>query len=340
MNHRLQYLPGALLLVLGATPLIASIAIPHTFQSGETAVATEVNENFEALHDALNDALARIDDLETDLTVAQNDLAAVQGNNALDLHDYVEVIADPNFQNEYTVRFSGVNVQIVNGLEETETVNGLGNLIVGYNEARQSGVWVCSDGRYDNDTDCTSADETWAQNHKSGSHNIVGGLGSAYSGAGGLVVGLHNVINRHFATVSGGETNIASGLNSSVSGGWNNTASGEYSSVSGGRSNTASGGYSSASGGLDNTASGVYSSVSGGLINTASGGYSSVSGGLSNTASGGLSSVSGGESNTALGGYSSVSGGDTNTASHSFSSILGGDTQTTTASHETVPAIN
>src|SRR5258705_97292 len=33
-----------------------------------------------------------------------------------------------------TIRFSGVNVQIVNGLGATETVNGVGNLIVGYNE--------------------------------------------------------------------------------------------------------------------------------------------------------------------------------------------------------------
>jgi hypothetical protein len=33
-----------------------------------------------------------------------------------------------------TVQFSGVNVQVVNGLGKTETTNGAGNLVVGYDE--------------------------------------------------------------------------------------------------------------------------------------------------------------------------------------------------------------
>ena len=33
-----------------------------------------------------------------------------------------------------TIRLTGVNVQVVNGLDDTTATNGLGNLIVGYHE--------------------------------------------------------------------------------------------------------------------------------------------------------------------------------------------------------------
>ncbi|WP_019627976.1 hypothetical protein [Thioalkalivibrio sp. AKL10] len=262
MKRKLQYLPGALLLALGATPIVASVSIPHTFESGETAVAAEVNANFEALRQQFAEARSQIEAMQK-------------------LHEHVEVIADPNYPNEHTVRFSGVNVQIVNGLEETESTNGLGNLIVGYNEPRggSTATEVCSLGQYDNSTNCTSNGGAWDQNHKSGSHNIVGGTGNAYSAAGGLVVGLRNTINREYATVTGGWQNTASGAASSVAGGLLNIASESRSHVSGGQSNTASGLYSTVSGGMLNTASRTWSSVSGGHTNTAEHNYSSILGG-------------------------------------------------------------
>ncbi len=82
-----------------------------------------------------------------------------------------------------TIRFTGVNVQIVNGLEATngfpedpnsvnpvQTVtNGVGNLIVGYQELRG------------------------ARDDRTGSHNIVAGAGHNYSSFGGLVVGEENL---------------------------------------------------------------------------------------------------------------------------------------------------
>lgn len=245
MKPKAQYIPGALLLALGATPLIAGVTIPHTFQSGETAVAEEVNENFEALRN-------RIEELENEL------------DNVLELNEHVEVInvhpTDPNAQ---TVRFSGVDVQIVNGEGETATVNGVGNLIVGYNEERSGYLVarVCSDGRYDNETECTSNGGTWAHNHKSGSHNIVGGSGNAYSSYGGLVVGLQNTINRAYASISAGQRNVASGEVSSVSGGHSNTAEGPASSISGGGDNTTEGWGNSILGGEDQTASDEYETI-------------------------------------------------------------------------------
>lgn len=136
-----------------------------------------------------------------------------------------------------------------------ESITGLGNFIVGYNERRRGVV------------------------DRSGSHNLVVGRGHNYTSFGGLVAGAFNEINGAFASVSGGSRNIASGNRSSVSGGDLNDAIGYSSSVSGGLSNEAIGSTSSVSGGLGSDATGVNSSVSGGLRNLAAGEFSSVSGG-------------------------------------------------------------
>jgi hypothetical protein len=180
---------------------------------------------------------------------------------------------------------TGANLHLVNGLGATATQNGLGNLILGYNEIRGAG------------------------DDRSGSHVLVIGSENNYSRAGSIVAGLHNEASGDFASVVGGQYNTASGLYSSVLGGFQNTASGLYASTSGGFENSASGGSASISGGLGNVASGAFSSVSGGAGNTASGFESGVSGGTSNLASGGDASVSGGSTNTASGDSSSISGG-------------------------------
>ncbi len=325
-RKKLQYVPGAVLLTLGSIPLLAQVSVPNLFQAGETAVAEEVNANFQALETALNDALQRIDELES------SDVAA--------LEEHVEVIADPNNPNEYTVLFSGVNVQIVNGHGDTESINGLGNLIVGYNEERTLGSSVCSDGQYGNEMDCLSNGGVWGQSFKSGSHNIIAGSQNAYSSYGGLVAGSRNVINGTYASVSGGSRNIASGDESSVSGGRGNRATAEQSSISGGWQNEASGSQSAISGGRSNTATEIGSSVSGGWNNAASGWYSSVSGGRYNETPGQGSSISGGENNVASDLNSSVSGGQHNEASGRYSSILGGNDGAASFTNQTIPAID
>jgi hypothetical protein len=184
---------------------------------------------------------------------------------------------------------TGANLHIVSGSGATDgTTNGLGNLIVGYNELRTDGVL----------------------SNKNGSHNVVLGKGLNYSSFGGLVVGLRNALNGAYASVTGGFVNTASGFSSSVSGGKGNMASLDYSSVSGGTENTASGDGSSVSGGTLNHAIGQDSSVSGGSANGALGEGGSVSGGRTNLASGNFSSVTGGFVNNALGSFSSISGGN------------------------------
>ncbi len=182
--------------------------------------------------------------------------------------------------------FEAVNVMVVNGTGSTGgATNGVGNLIVGYDE-------------FDGEPD----------DNKSGSHNLVVGDQHNYSSFGGLVAGRQNSVLAAGATVSGGQNNTASGHTSSVSGGARNTASGDWSSVSGGADDVASGIVASVSGGQNNTASGFVSSVSGGNSNAASGSWSSVSGGSANTAGGESSSVSGGGARVAAGVFDWVAG--------------------------------
>ena len=143
-------------------------------------------------------------------------------------------------------RFSGTNLQIVSGSGATNgAINGLGNLIIGYNALR-------------------GVPSSIASNDRTGSHNLVMGDLNNYSSYGGIVAGYANSITNIYASVIGGYLNIASGDSSTVSGGFENIASGIASSVSGGGINTASGPAASVSGGLINTSAHYYTSVSGG----------------------------------------------------------------------------
>ncbi len=183
------------------------------------------------------------------------------------------------------ITLSGANFHIVSGSGTTDgAVNGLGNLIVGYNELRGE------------------------EDDRTGSHNIVVGMENNYSSFGGLVAGRMNTISADYASVGGGWGNVASAFYSNVSGGFDNEASGIFSSLLGGTLNNAAGSYSSVSGGEGNEASGFIASVTGGRSNTASANYSSVSGGWNNVASGESSSVSGGTDNEASGSNDTVVG--------------------------------
>jgi hypothetical protein len=206
---------------------------------------------------------------------------------------------------------TGVNLRIRSGSGATDgTINGKGNLIIGY-------------------------DEDTGDDDKTGSHNLVIGGEHSYSSYGGLVAGWNNIISGTSASVTGGSENTASGNWASVTAGENNVASGSWSSVTGGgdsdaaSGNEASSGYAWVGGGQSNTADGIKTSVSGGQGNSASGTLASVSGGYSNFATGALSAVSGGYGNTASSNYASVSGGKANTASGDYSAVSGGQGCTT-----------
>lgn|GEM_PF-2973040 len=77
------------------------------------------------------------------------------------------------------VYFKGVNVYVQNGAGSTDTTNGAGNLVVGYNEVPNTVS-------------------------RGGSHNLVLGTQNNYSSYGGLVAGGQNSISAQYATVVGG----------------------------------------------------------------------------------------------------------------------------------------
>jgi hypothetical protein len=134
------------------------------------------------------------------------------------------------------VQFTGANVQVLSGAGATDApVNGLGNLIVGYN--------------------------TSPGNPQTGSHNLVVGNYHSYTSFGGVVFGEADAITGPASSVTGGSDNTAAGEETSISGGTGNTASNEYAWIGGGFDNQAAGYASSVSGGGGSRASGYYASV-------------------------------------------------------------------------------
>jgi hypothetical protein len=90
----------------------------------------------------------------------------------------------------------GANLHIRSGSGATDgAVNGLGNLIIGYNELRGTG------------------------DDRSGSHNLIVGREHNYSSYGGLVAGLRNATSAAFASVTGGRDNVSGGAHATVGGG-------------------------------------------------------------------------------------------------------------------------
>jgi hypothetical protein len=134
-----------------------------------------------------------------------------------------------------TIQFSGVNVQVVNGEGKTESLNGEGNLVVGYDE---------STGRT-----------------QTGSHNLILGEEQAFSSFGGLLAGYGNTISGREASVVGGALNTATGFYTSITGGMHNTARVEAASVQGGSTNLAEGRFASIFGGKELTAKTEYEAI-------------------------------------------------------------------------------
>jgi hypothetical protein len=190
----------------------------------------------------------------------------------------LEYVLEHVSRNGDTIVVTGANLQVVSGSGATDVdPNGLGNIIIGYNEGRAPGPSADAQEPID----------------RSGSHMLVVGMGNTYSYFGGIVAG---------------RDNTASGEFSSVCGGISNQASGQFSLVAGGEWNVASGHFTSVLGGYGNEAGGELSTVSGGNTNVASGDVSAVAGGRGNAAIGFCSSVSGGHYRTAPGEYNWVAG--------------------------------
>jgi len=164
-----------------------------------------------------------IDALQVQINTQQGQINALTTQLNAESAKLADVTADPLTGDLF---ITGVNLHVRSGSGFTSgTVNGAGNVIIGYNENALG----------------------------TGSHNLVVGDVHTYSSYGGIVVGLQNSITAPYTCVSGGVGNAASGLFSCVSGGQLNLTSGQSSSVSGGVNNVASAYASSVSGGLEST---------------------------------------------------------------------------------------
>lgn len=160
----------------------------------------------------------------------------------------------------HTLKLVG-NLQIINGAGRTNTVNGCGNLIIGYNEPRptpgipegRSGSHNLILGRYHSyasyacllsgemNTATADAVASCVVGGMEGSANadkcvIVGGIeGKANSGRCVIIGGFDNGANNaDRAVVIGGTNNRADAANSCIFGGGANTTSGAGSTILGG----------------------------------------------------------------------------------------------------------
>jgi hypothetical protein len=175
-------------------------------------------KNIKALEAALTAAETRIRSLET----------RQQGGNGLTEEDaeilsHMSLVFLPDGEGGFTktLRFTGVNIQIVNGLGATNGnpadpgpdhafINGVGNLIVGYNEQILSTA------------------------NRTGSHNVIVGTGHDYVGYGSLLSGVGHIAIGQYSSAIGGLGNSLLGAGATITGGEFNNANGKSSSISGG----------------------------------------------------------------------------------------------------------
>jgi hypothetical protein len=241
-----------------------------------------------------------------------------------------------------TVRFTGVNVQVVNGLGGTSgnamyttdptlvSTNGLGNVIIGYNEVRGFG-----DKRSGSHSLILGAYENYE-----GFGNIVSGMGNEVSGYGCICLASQYSVSAHQSSAVIASENCqlvggAAGQNtfSAIMGSGDSQISGytaDYDVILGGRASTLDGAVGCALiAGEGNLASGAnYASIIGGDANTMCGAdFGVIAGGNSAYMQQATRAVIvGGESNQVLigGDGATVLGGQGNQATGANSVVGGG----------------
>lgn len=232
----------------------------------------------------VSDLSGRVQALESEHARLAGEVSALQSKAAALEEKLSKISYEPKGLNGLpTVKISGANLQVVNGSGAIQNVNGLGNVIIGY-------------------------DEHAADIKQTGSHNLVLGDRQTFTSWGGLLAGSKNSVTAPLS-VSFGFGNDVKAKWATITAGYFNVAGGEGSSISGGSESGTNAGLASISGGLRNHANADWSSVAGGTDNAAGGQYATVSGGQQNRAPGKISSVSGGERNHAVGEASSILGG-------------------------------
>lgn len=243
----------------------------------ETQLSTETTERVSAdelLNDNLNQEQSSRITADEAILIQLEDVTIPEA--ILALADYVKV--EPDIINELSgphVIFEGANVHIRSGSGSTSDggdPSGLGNLIIGYNETRESltkeylesilGITGCYPPFYDflvvhNDPYDFNEDPFPNGNHalsgqlmsrRAGSHNLIVGEFHNYNSYGALIGGLLNSTDEHAvgASLLSGVANLATHPLSSIVSGSSNVSSAYLSSILGGFLNRTYSSYSKA----------------------------------------------------------------------------------------------
>lgn len=304
------------------------------------AYAAPPGEPFKELENRVDELTERVDLVETDVRDIDERLSeVVEVVDVAEAFDMcVRVIEGElgGMPGPHWI-FSGCNVHVrAKNLATDAPPNGLGNLIVGYNEGRCRSL--DSDIPSDNPNPGSGFPDACLTDEECGTGRVCDFTGR--QGSHNLIVG-HQHSYPSFGAVLGGRLNAASGRHATVSGGDSNRASGDFASVAGGSFNHAAGRAAEVTGGIRNVASGERSVVVGGgglgpvLIegpedsvdcpNRADSIYSVVVGGCGNEAGTRNTVVLGGHGNTANGTFSAVTGGSFNrTTIEATASVVSG----------------
>jgi hypothetical protein len=238
------------------TPRTGPVELPHRFQNGQVADANQVNANFDTLAREVGDIRFALEQLLGELSqsgfpqrmgelfqqvqaledqVNGHEARLAGGEDILQFFSLGTIATGRGAELAPTLRVTGVNLQIVNGLGSTNGnpenpltveggfINGTGNLIIGYAEP----VSLLDP-------------EGTIEPLRAGSHNLILGMAHRWGGFASIVAGRGNAIGAE-ASALGGFNNRAVGPGSVISGGADNATVGIWSSVSGGVERTASG---------------------------------------------------------------------------------------------------
>jgi hypothetical protein len=196
----------------GTAGSVSALQAQVTDLQTKVATLTSTNTSMQAQLDASKGMISSLQTQVNAFSALQAQVDALakssSGSSLSAFAKYVTV--DPNPINGVKgphVIFSGANVHIRSGSGATDdsgTLMGLGNLIVGYNEPRNPDL-------VPNQIACDRA--------YTGSHNIVAGFGNVVQSYGGLVAGQQNCIGSAYSSILGGTINEAAGPSSTILGG-------------------------------------------------------------------------------------------------------------------------
>ena len=189
--------------------------------------------------------ISRVRQLEARLAELEDRINQLSQSDVVRLGNHLSMVDEDNCT---TARFTGLNIQIVNGEGRTNTSNCKGNLIIGYNEVNnETGV------------------------NRGGSHNLVLGIRHNYSSYAGILNGVANTITAdgEYCSIMNGRECFATTSHVSICNGTDHKGNASLSTIVGGFDNGGTGTHSVVVGGVNNRADGSNSVILGGLGQTA-----------------------------------------------------------------------